>query len=237
MRNLMKGTSLGILALLLGLLVGGCKSTPEIQGAVLASPPASSPALQATDVGPGADASPSTPEGPIPVPISTSVESATVGEGAASGPLSLESPAFAAGASIPLRFACDGEDISPALAWGSPPDGTASFALIMDDPDAPGGTWVHWILFDIPAESRGMAESVPTEAELPDGSRQGMNSGHRLGYAGPCPPGETHRYFFKLFALDQNLGLDPGVSVDELTAAMQDHVLGQAELMGTYTRD
>jgi Raf kinase inhibitor-like YbhB/YbcL family protein len=227
-----------LISLTIGLFAAGCSSTPEIQGAVIASPPASSPAAQATPIDPGADLSQGAPDTVSPDVTPLPGESVVVqGDGVAQGLLTLESPAFAAGDPIPLRFSCDGEDVSPGLAWGSPPGGTVAFALITDDPDAPGGTWVHWVIYDIPAESRGLPEAIPTDAELPDGSRQGINSGRRLGYAGPCPPGETHRYFFKLFALNQRLDLAPGLSADDLTAAMDTHILGEAVLMGTYTRN
>lgn len=148
----------------------------------------------------------------------------------------LTSSAFAYGASIPARYTCDGEDISPPLQWSAPPAATQSFALIMDDPDAPAGTWVHWVLYNLPAESRSLPESIPAEAQLPDGSRHGKNSWRRPGYGGPCPPGGTHRYFFKLYALDTLLTLDGDVTEEHLLQAMEGHILAQAELMGTYKR-
>jgi hypothetical protein len=141
-------------------------------------------------------------------------------------PLQLNSGAFAHETAIPVKYTCDGENISPPLTWSDPPEGTVGFALINDDPDAPAGTWVHWLLFNIPAGSRGLEEAVPDAPELPDGSRHGENSWGRLNYGGPCPPSGTHRYFFKLYALDKQ----------ELLDAMEGHVLEQAELMGTYTR-
>jgi Raf kinase inhibitor-like YbhB/YbcL family protein len=148
----------------------------------------------------------------------------------------LSSPAFAHGGSIPVDFCCDDKDISPALQWGEPPQGTNSLALIMDDPDAPSGTWVHWVLYNLPVSARSLPEGVPPDAELPDGSRQGRNSWGRLGYGGPCPPRGTHRYFFKLYALDTQLGLPAGATKEQLLKAMQGHVLASAELMGTYAR-
>jgi Raf kinase inhibitor-like YbhB/YbcL family protein len=155
---------------------------------------------------------------------------------AAGTPFTLSSNAFIQEAAIPTRYSCDGENISPPLEWGDPPQGTESFALILDDPDAPGGTWVHWILYNIPAEVRALPEAIPPEEELPDGSRHGENSFGRLDYGGPCPPSGTHRYFFKLYALDVTLDLEPGVDKKTLLQAMEGHVLAEAELMGTYPR-
>ncbi len=146
------------------------------------------------------------------------------------------SSAFSAGQAIPGKYTCDGEDVSPALAWGEPPQGTQSFALIMDDPDAPAGTWTHWVLFNVPASARSLAEAVPTQGELADGSRQGNNSSRGVGYEGPCPPGGTHRYFFRLYALDTVLGLKAGISAAQLREAMEGHILAEGELMGTYSR-
>ena len=151
-------------------------------------------------------------------------------------PLELTSTAFAPGEPIPRKYTCDGEDISLPLRWSDPPQGTKSFALIADDPDAPVGTWVHWVLYNLPAETRTLPEAVPPDADLPDGSRHGQNSWPRLGYGGPCPPSDTHRYFFKLYALDMVLDLASGASKKQLLQAMEGHILGQAELMGLYTR-
>ena len=151
-------------------------------------------------------------------------------------PFELTSSAFAPGEPIPRKYTCDGEDISPPLRWGDPPQDTQSFALIADDPDAPMGTFVHWVLYNLLAEARALLEAVPTDAELPDGSRHGQNSWQRLGYGGPCPPSGTHRYFFKLYALDTVLDLAAGASKEQLLQAMEGHILAQAELMGVYTR-
>ena len=148
----------------------------------------------------------------------------------------LTSSAFAAGESIPPRYTCDGDDVSPLLEWTDPPAGTQSLALICDDPDAPVGTWVHWVLYDLPAETRTLPEAVPADADLPGGGRNGENSWRRLGYGGPCPPSGTHRYFFKLYALDTVLGLDAGAGKKQVLKAMEGHVLAQVELMGTYSR-
>ena len=149
----------------------------------------------------------------------------------------LTSRAFAPGQTIPQKHTCDGRDVSPPLAWSEPPAGTAGFALIADDPDAPMGTWVHWVIFDMPAESRGLPEGVTPREALPDGARQGVNDFGRVGYGGPCPPpGKPHRYFFRLYALDRPLGLSPRAPRPQLLEAVRAHSLGEASLMGTYGR-
>ena len=148
----------------------------------------------------------------------------------------LKSSAFAQGEPIPTQYTCDGDDVSPPLAWADPPEGTASFALIGDDPDAPAGTWVHWVLYNLPADARSLQEAVPSDAQLPDGSLHGQNSWRRLGYGGPCPPSGTHRYFLKLYALDMALDLASGANKDSVLKAMEGHILGQAQLMGVYSR-
>jgi len=149
--------------------------------------------------------------------------------------IEISSNAFAHEAAIPERYSCKGYDISPALSWGEPPAGTQSFALIMDDPDAPNGTWDHWLIFNIPASARGLPESIGSEATLPDGSISGNNSWRRTGYGGPCPPSGTHRYFFKLYALDEMLAILPGATKGELEKAMVGHILAEGELMGTFS--
>lgn len=149
--------------------------------------------------------------------------------------LALTSSAFASGAEIPRQYSCKGADTSPPLAWTGAPAQAASFALIADDPDAPGGTWVHWVLWNAPLSARALPEGVPKREQLDDGSRQGRNSFRKTGYNGPCPPGgQTHRYFFRLYALDVKLDLAPGANRADLDAAMKGHVLGQAEYMGTF---
>ena len=151
--------------------------------------------------------------------------------------LRLTTTAFQPGGTIPRKHTCDGPDVSPALAWDAPPGTAQSFALIMDDPDAPGGTWAHWVLYDLPAAARDLPEGVPRQEELPSGARQGRNDFRRVGYYGPCPPpGPVHRYFFKLYALDARLNLKPGASKPEVERAMQGHILAQGELMGRYQR-
>ena len=150
--------------------------------------------------------------------------------------IQLTSEAFSDGTMIPKRFTCDGEDLSPPLSWSGLPTETASLALICDDPDAPVGTWDHWVLFNIPATVTGLPENVPATASLDDGSVHGNNSWERPGYGGPCPPGGTHRYFFKLYALDIALDLKTGATKSQLVKAMEGHILDQVQLMGKYRR-
>ena len=147
----------------------------------------------------------------------------------------ISSPAFANGQPIPADFSCNGSDISPALAWTEPPAGTQSFALILDDPDASAGTWVHWVVFNIPASTRDLKPGTPTDPQLSDGSLQGKTSAGSNGYHGPCPPSGTHRYFFKLYAVDSMLSLSAITDKKGLLAAMEGHILANAELMGTFS--
>jgi Raf kinase inhibitor-like YbhB/YbcL family protein len=151
-------------------------------------------------------------------------------------PFVISSPAFANGAAIPDKYSCKGSDATPALTWSEPPAGTQSFALIMDDPDAPSGTWVHWVIFNIPASARGLDEGLPTDAQLSDRSLQGRSSAGTSGYHGPCPPSGTHHYFFKLYALDAMLELPTNTNKKDLLAAMEGHILANVELMGTFSR-
>ena len=149
----------------------------------------------------------------------------------------LSSSAFGSGAEIPQQYTCKGADSSPALQWSGAPAKTASFALIMDDPDAPAGTWVHWVLWNVPANAHSLPQGVTKQEQLSDGSRQGRNSFGKVGYNGPCPPaGKTHRYFFRLYALDRKLDLAAGASREQLDAEMKGHALAQAEYMGTFHR-
>jgi Raf kinase inhibitor-like YbhB/YbcL family protein len=151
--------------------------------------------------------------------------------------LQLKSPDFAAGEKIPKQFTCEGADISPALAWNDPPSGTKSFALIVDDPDAPVGDWVHWVLYNLPPNLRSLPQNLPKTEQSADGSRQGLNDFKKIGYGGPCPPaGKPHRYFFRLYALDTKLNLNSTASKKELESAMQGHILAQGEYMGRYAR-
>jgi Raf kinase inhibitor-like YbhB/YbcL family protein len=151
--------------------------------------------------------------------------------------LQIKSGAFENGATIPKKYTCDGEDLSPALSWSGVPDGTKSFALICDDPDAPMGTWVHWVLWGLPPDTMGLLEGVAAETSLTSGARQGINSGSRVGYNGPCPPpGKPHRYYFKLYALDTTLNLPSTANKAALEKAMKGHVLAEAQVMGKYGR-
>ena len=150
--------------------------------------------------------------------------------------LVITSSAFSEGQAIPTRYTCDGPDVSPDLAWSGVPAAAASLALICDDPDAPMGTWVHWVMFNIPADAKGLTTETPPDAALENGACHGINDFRKLGYGGPCPPGGTHRYFFKLYALDIRLELDSGITKDRLLEAMEGHILAEGQLMGTYSR-
>lgn len=149
----------------------------------------------------------------------------------------LQSTAFSPGGEIPMKYTCDGPDVSPALGWTDPPAGTKEFALITDDPDAPGGTWVHWVLYGMPPTLRKLSEGLPATDTVADIGRQGVNDFRRVGYRGPCPPrGPAHRYFFRLYALDAQITLPPRKVKVDLLKAIEGHVLGRAELLGRYQR-
>lgn len=149
----------------------------------------------------------------------------------------LKTSAFQPNGEIPQKYTCDGQDVSPPLSWSDPPAGTQSFSLIVDDPDAPVGTWVHWVLYDLPPAARDLAAGVPKDLELPNGAKQGRNDFRKIGYGGPCPPpGPAHRYFFKLYALDSKTNLNSGATKADVLKAMEGHILAQAELIGRYKR-
>ena len=149
----------------------------------------------------------------------------------------VQSADFADGADIPKQFTCSGEDRSPALEWNGVPEGTKSFALIVDDPDAPAGTWVHWVIFNIPGNARALHGGFEKKDQPADGTRQGQNDFRKIGYNGPCPPpGKPHRYFFKLYALDSQLSVSAGATKGEVERAMKSHILARAEWMGRYWR-
>ncbi|MBW4630665.1 MAG: YbhB/YbcL family Raf kinase inhibitor-like protein [Iphinoe sp. HA4291-MV1] len=148
----------------------------------------------------------------------------------------LESKAFEADGFIPAKYTCDGANISPPLSWDEPPTGTQSFVLIVDDPYAPGETFVHWVLYDIPATVRELSENIAAVKTLPNGAVQGKNDFDKFGYGGSCPPRGTHRYFFKLYALDKQLGLEPGATKAQVVTAMDDHILAETEYIGRYKR-
>lgn len=150
--------------------------------------------------------------------------------------MKIESSAFANGQGIPQKYTCQGTDVSPALKWSEAPQNVKTFALIADDPDAPIGTWVHWVVYDLPANAHDLPEGV-AKTDHANGGTQGINDFKKIGYGGPCPPpGKTHRYFFKLYALDTALGLRPGATKQQVEQAMKGHILAQAEVMGTYQR-
>ena len=150
--------------------------------------------------------------------------------------IKITSSAFEEGGLIPPKYTCDGADISPPLQWDAVPEGTKSVTLISDDPDAPMGTWVHWVLFNLPADTTELTENIPPDENLPNGAGQGTNDFRRIGYGGPCPPGGTHRYFFKIYALDTELDLSAGACKKDLLKAMEGHILGQGQLIGKYKR-
>ena len=159
------------------------------------------------------------------------------GQQASSSKIELRTTSFTPGGFIPKRFTCSAADVSPALTWTDPPPGTQSFAIIEDDPDAPSGTFVHWLIYDLPAAYRRLPEGLSGNDQMGGGGRQGTNDFSRTGYSGPCPPpGRPHRYFIRLYALDATTNLHPAATRKELESAMQGHILAQAELMGRYQR-
>lgn len=149
----------------------------------------------------------------------------------------LTSSAFKEGERIPDRHTCEGEDLSPPLHWGVPPASTKSFALIADDPDAPGGMWVHWVIYNLSLDLRGLPEGIPAKDHWLDGAMQGLTDFKRVGYGGPCPPpGKPHRYYFTLYALDAVLNLKPRATKSQVLEACKGHVLAEAQLMGRFGR-
>ncbi|MFI5090955.1 MAG: YbhB/YbcL family Raf kinase inhibitor-like protein [Terriglobales bacterium] len=158
-------------------------------------------------------------------------------QGASAMSFTLSSTAFSPGGEIPSKYTCSGADVSPVLNWNDPPAGTQSFALIADDPDAPVGTWVHWVAYDLPASARQLPEAVAKTEAIAGGGVQGQNDFRKTGYGGPCPPpGKPHRYYFKLHALDRKLNLKPGATKKVVEPAMEGHILTQAEVMGRFQR-
>ena len=151
--------------------------------------------------------------------------------------LSISSPAFQDGERIPAKYTCQGQDISPPLKWSQVPNETQSLALIVDDPDAPSGVFTHWVIFNLPPDSRELPEAVPAASQLPSSALQGKNDFGKIGYGGPCPPpGYPHRYRFTLYALDRQLDLKAGSSKKQVLNAMEGHILAQGQLTGTYQR-
>jgi Raf kinase inhibitor-like YbhB/YbcL family protein len=151
--------------------------------------------------------------------------------------MELKSSAFQNGNDIPRKYTCDGDDLSPPLTWANPPAGTKALALIADDPDAPVGTWVHWVLYDLTADTNELSEGIATTDTLANGAKQGVNDFRKSGYGGPCPPpGPAHRYYFKLYALNAPTGLKPRATKQKLLDAIQGRILGEAQLLGRYKR-
>lgn len=151
--------------------------------------------------------------------------------------MELRSSSFDNGGDIPRKYTCDGTDLSPPLRWENPPAGTKAFALIADDPDAPVGTWVHWVFYDMPATTVELAEGTPATETLPSGAKQGINDFRKVGYGGPCPPpGPAHRYYFKLYALDKETNLKPRATKQQLLEAIKGQILAEAQLIGRYKR-
>jgi Raf kinase inhibitor-like YbhB/YbcL family protein len=151
--------------------------------------------------------------------------------------MELRSRSFQDGGMIPKRHTCDGPELSPPLEWSEVPEGTNSFALLMEDEDAPSGTWVHWIVYDLPAETRSLPEGITSTETLPRGGAQGKNDFGRIGYGGPCPsPGRPHRYLFRLYALDGRVNLPPGASKEQLLRAIAGRIKAEARLVGKYSR-
>jgi Raf kinase inhibitor-like YbhB/YbcL family protein len=153
----------------------------------------------------------------------------------------IESPAFPGGGTIPKLYTCDGKDVSPPLAWSGVPEAARSLAVICEDPDAPGGTWTHWVIFDLPATVKGLGEGVPatervTVADGVEPARQGRNDFGKVGYGGPCPPSGTHHYIFRIYALDTGLGLGPKTTRQDLLRSIRGHILAEGELTGLYSR-
>lgn len=215
--------------LLTACAAGASTANPTAEEAAATQPPAPTQAAPTATM----------PAAAEPTPSEAAATAAPTSAPTATAPLTLTSPAFAEGKVIPVRHACHGRDLSPELAWSGVPAGTLSLALVMDDPDAvpvAGFVWDHWIIFNLPADSTGLAEGVPAGDELEDGSRQGENSSRRNRYNGPCPPsGQTHGYVFSLYALDIVLDLPPGATKAELLESLAGHVLAEARLVGMYT--
>lgn len=188
-------------------------------------------------LGLGCGVAPPGPRAETPIPVRTSPPASSPASESGLPDLHLRSPAFAEGERIPRDHTCDGADRSPPLRWDPPPPGTRSLALIADDPDAPGGRFIHWVLYAIPPDRTELPEGIPQAPEVEGIGRQGRNDFGRIGYSGPCPPpGPAHRYRFALYALDVPLDLPPGARAAEVEAALSGHVLAVGRLMGRYGR-
>jgi Raf kinase inhibitor-like YbhB/YbcL family protein len=169
------------------------------------------------------------PQAPTQQPTPTTSQETKMG-------IKLASTAFQDGGAIPRGYTCDGTNVSPPLEWTGVPKSAKTLAIIADDPDAPAGTWVHWVLYNLPAEKIGVIENTPATETLSGGGMQGTNDFKKIGYGGPCPPSGSHRYFFKLYALDTELALRPGATKADVESAMAGHIVAQTQLMGTYRR-
>ena len=169
-------------------------------------------------------------------PSSNNVQPSNQAVGGKKMEMKVTSKAFQEGGMIPKEYSYDDANMSPPLAWESVPDKTKSLALIVDDPDAPGKTWVHWVVFNIPASVRELPAKIPAQETIAGGGKQGTNDFGKVGYGGPRPPSGTHRYYFKLYALDTELTLDSSATKDQLLKAMQGHVLGEGQLIGKYQK-
>src|SRR5882762_2072652 len=150
--------------------------------------------------------------------------------------IKVTSTAFNDGEMIPKKYTCDSENVSPPLAWAGVPANAKSIALIADDPDAPGKTWVHWVVYDLPTSVTSLPENVAKAEQLPGGGKQGTNDFKKIGYGGPCPPSGTHRYYFKLYALNAETSLKPGATKEQLQQAMAGNIIAQGQLLGRYKR-
>ncbi|HEY0544021.1 MAG TPA: YbhB/YbcL family Raf kinase inhibitor-like protein [Pyrinomonadaceae bacterium] len=170
---------------------------------------------------------------PSPVASPTAATSSTP---ASKGAMKLTSSAFADGEMIPAKYTCDGENVSPPLKWEGVPEKARTVALFMEDADAPGGRFAHWVLYNLSASAKELPENIPPEKQPAGVARQGTNDFKQIGYGGPCPPSGTHRYFFKLYALDTELALDAGATREDLLNAMQGHIIGQGDLVGKYEK-
>ena len=168
--------------------------------------------------------------------ISFSVNNLSYAEIKDAKKIEISSPAFENNSLIPKQYTCDGENFSPPLSWSNIPADTKSLALICDDPDAPAGTWVHWVIYNMPPASKGLQEGVLPLKDFSHNAKQGINDFKKFGYGGPCPPSGTHRYFFKLYALNTNLNLESGADKKQLLIAMKGHILSQTEIVGKYKR-
>lgn len=233
----------GVMSALVMMTLAGCGAS---SGPTATEVPAQEVAPPATEVPIVAEAATATePPAATETPEATQTPAATETPADTAEPadtaMRLTSSAFEDGGLIPPLYTCDDQDTSPPLAWDGPPAETRSFALITDDPDAPGGTWVHWVMYNIPPDARALAAGVPAgtpaDEALPDGTQQGLNSWPRTGYGGPCPPSGTHRYIFSLYSLDTTLDLEPGATDKAaLLEALEGHVLAEITLTGLYER-